>query len=89
MECAAALEIVTSGQKKSWEVWTLESFKSMLTEVTENFAIAKLQEKEGLKLGQKSALEDTLCGQDLAVSRENGSEGHNGQKILQVPIEYS
>ena len=83
MECVSALEIVTSGQKKSLEVWTLESSKSMLTEVTENFA--KLQEKGGLKLGQKSALEDTLCGQDLAVSRENGSEGHNGQKILQGP----
>ena len=83
MECDVALEIVASGQKKSLEVWTLESSKSMLTEVTENFA--KLQEKGGLKLGQKSALEDTLCGQDLAVSRENGSEGHNGQKILQGP----
>ena len=83
MECDVALEIVASSQKKSLEVWTLESSKSMLTEVTENFA--KLQEKGGLKLGQKSALEDTLCGQDLAVSRENGSEGHNGQKILQGP----
>ena len=47
MECVSALEIVTSGQKKSLEVWTLESSKSMLTEVTENFA--KLQEKRRFK----------------------------------------